>query len=44
VGDVRRNFSDTRKAGRRLNWQAKVSLEKGLESTVDWFLQGRSRA
>jgi UDP-glucose 4-epimerase len=44
VGDVRRNFSDTRKAGRRLNWQAQVSLEKGLESTVDWFLQGRSRA
>ena len=44
MGDVRRNFSDTRKAQLRLGWQAQVSLDKGLESTVGWFLEGQSRA
>ena len=44
MGDVRRNFSDTRKAQLRLGWQAQVSLDEGLESTVGWFLEGRSRA
>lgn len=44
MGDVRRNFSDTRKAQLRLGWQAQVSLDEGLELTVGWFLEGRSRA
>jgi UDP-glucose 4-epimerase len=38
AGDVRRNFSDTRKAGAKLGWRAKVSLEDGLDRTVRWFL------
>ncbi|RFF27864.1 MULTISPECIES: NAD-dependent epimerase/dehydratase family protein [unclassified Wenzhouxiangella] len=38
-GDVRRNFSDTSKARRLLNWQSKTHLEAGLERTVDYFLQ-----
>jgi UDP-glucose 4-epimerase len=41
VGDVRRNFSDTSKARKRLGWAAQVSLEEGLERTVSWFLAVR---
>ena len=39
VGDVKRNYSDTRKARARLGWDARVGLEEGLERTVKWFLQ-----
>lgn len=39
IGDVNRNFSDTRKAHTRLGWSARVSLDEGLERTVDWFLE-----
>lgn len=38
IGDVRRNFSDTTKANRRLGWRAMVTLDQGLERTTDWFL------
>jgi UDP-glucose 4-epimerase len=41
IGDVRRNFSDTRKARDRLGWVAQVPLAQGLERTVDWFLGTR---
>lgn len=37
-GDVMRNYSDTSKARKVLGWQAEVPLEKGLEKTVQWFL------
>jgi UDP-glucose 4-epimerase len=37
-GDVRRNYSDTTKAIKLLNWQNKVNFEKGLQKTVHWFL------
>ena len=40
VGDVKRNFSDTRKAKARLGWQARVGLVEGLDRTVRWFLRG----
>lgn len=39
VGDVKRNYSDTRKARDRLGWSARVSLADGLDRTVKWFLQ-----
>ena len=42
LGDVKRNFSDTKKARTRLGWKAMVSLDEGLSRTVDWFLsEGR---
>jgi len=41
VGDVKRNYSDTSKARRRLGWNARVSVEDGLDRTVKWFLQSR---
>jgi len=37
-GDVKRNFSDTTKARKLLNWQNEINLETGLKKTVDWFL------
>ena len=39
VGDVRRNYSDTRKARERLGWSARVSLDEGLTRVVEWFLR-----
>lgn len=36
-GDVRRNYADTSKAARLLDWQAAVSLPEGLRRTVAWF-------
>jgi UDP-glucose 4-epimerase len=51
VGDVRRNFSDTRKAAERLGWRAETELDEGLSRTVRWFagqerdgLQPRTRS
>jgi UDP-glucose 4-epimerase len=40
LGDVKRNFSDTSKAGRMLGWRAEVELKEGLRRTVDWFMDG----
>lgn len=39
VGDVKRNFSDTRKAAERLGWVPDNTLDQGLERTVAWFLE-----
>ncbi len=39
LGDVKRNFSDTSKAGEILKWRPTVSLEQGLKKTLDWFLR-----
>jgi UDP-glucose 4-epimerase len=39
IGDVKRNYSDTRKAQARLGWKARMSLTDGLDRTVKWFLQ-----
>lgn len=38
VGDVKRNYSDTTKARKRLGWTCRIDLKEGLEQTVDWFL------
>ncbi len=37
TGDVRRNFSDTSKAGKMLGWNAETGIAEGLKRTVDWF-------
>lgn len=38
TGDVMRNYSDTSKAARMLEWRSETSLEAGLDVTVRWFL------
>lgn len=40
-GDVARNFSDTSKARRMLDWEPKVGLQEGLRRTVRFFLNNR---
>ncbi|MCP4344030.1 MAG: NAD-dependent epimerase/dehydratase family protein [Desulfobacterales bacterium] len=38
TGDVRRNFSDTSKAGKMLGWNAETGFTEGLRRTMDWFV------
>lgn len=38
LGDVKRNFSDTRKAKKMLAWEAETDLYEGIKRTVDYFL------
>ncbi|UCH26706.1 MAG: NAD-dependent epimerase/dehydratase family protein [Trueperaceae bacterium] len=38
TGEIRRNYSDTSKALRKLGWKPEVSLYDGLTRTVEWFL------
>ena len=39
TGDVMRNFSDTSKAARDLDWKAEIDLPTGLGRTVRWFVE-----
>lgn len=39
LGDVKRNFSDTRKATELLEWNVETHLEDGIERTIEHFLQ-----
>jgi UDP-glucose 4-epimerase len=39
LGDVRRNFADTRKAQTRLGWKSTMSLDDGLDTTVRYFIE-----
>lgn len=41
-GDVKRNYSDTRKARERLGWVPAYTLEQGLDSTLAYFLERHS--
>ena len=38
VGDVTRNYSDTRKAREWLGWQPEYALDQGLDRTIRYFL------
>lgn len=39
LGDVKRNFADTRKAKRILGWEVEMALEHGIERTIDSFIK-----
>ena len=39
LGDVKRNYSDTRKAKEQLGWQATRDLSTGIDMTIDYFLE-----
>jgi len=44
AGDVRRNFSDVRKAEKILGWKAQVELDEGLDRTLRWFSKKNRRS
>ena len=39
IGDVKRNYSDTSKAKRILDWSTKIDVRDGISLTIDWFLK-----
>ena len=39
LGDVHRNYSDTRKAESLLGWKPLTSRKEGLQKTVKWFIE-----
>jgi UDP-glucose 4-epimerase len=39
VGETRRIFLDASKAKRELGWSGTISLEEGLQETVEYFKQ-----
>lgn len=38
LGDVKRNFSDTTKARTILAWHAQMSIESGIDRTIEYFM------
>lgn len=38
AGEIRRNYADTSRARRELEWQVRTTLDDGLRKTVDWFM------
>jgi UDP-glucose 4-epimerase len=43
VGDVKRNFSDTTKAKKRLGWSTQIGINEGLSRTVTYFLNNTDK-
>lgn len=43
LGDAKRNYSDTSKAKKMMDWQARSKLEEGLQTTLEWFLKCENR-
>lgn len=43
VGDVRRNFSDTSKALKRLGWSATTELREGVSKTIEAFIESKPK-
>jgi UDP-glucose 4-epimerase len=39
IGDVRRNYADTTKAKRILNWSTQVDVHHGISLTIEWFIK-----
>ena len=39
--DVDSTWADISKAGQLLNWQPTISLDKGLEKTIEWYYQNK---
>lgn len=39
IGDVRRNYADTSKAKRILDWSTQMDVHHGIFLTIEWFLK-----
>ncbi len=40
--DLKKTWADIAKANRILDWTPKVSIDEGIERSVDWYLENRS--
>ncbi|MFW5946773.1 MAG: GDP-mannose 4,6-dehydratase [Candidatus Natronoplasma sp.] len=38
-GEIYRNYADISKAEKELDYSPKISIEEGIEETIDWFLK-----
>lgn len=41
MADIKETWADIDKANRLLDWKPKVSLDEGLEKSVDWYMENR---
>jgi len=41
VADIKETWADIDKANRLLGWKPKVSLDEGLEKSVNWYMENR---
>ena len=41
IADIKETWADIDKANRLLDWQPKVSLDEGLEKSVEWYMDNR---
>ena len=37
IGDIKKTFSNTKKAKKLINWKPKVNLKEGIKKFVDWY-------
>ncbi len=37
IGDIKKTFSNTKRAKKFINWKPKVNLKEGIEKFVDWY-------
>lgn len=44
IADVRETWADITKAKKLLGWEPKISLEEGLDRTVEWYHQNKELA
>ncbi len=44
IADVRETWADITKAKKLLGWEPKISLEEGLDRTVEWYQQNKELA
>ena len=43
LGDVMRNYSNTTKANKILDWYARTDLKEGIKKTIDYFINVKSQ-
>ena len=39
MGDMKKNYTSISKIKKELKWMPKISLEKGLKKTFEWFVK-----
>jgi nucleoside-diphosphate-sugar epimerase len=42
IADIKETWADIEKASELLGWKPKVSLDEGLEKTVEWYLDNKN--